>query len=325
MALRYVLVLALVLGAAAARAADDPSAPGPFKTRSEKLPYMSAEATLEALTVVSPVETKTTPRPVVVVVHGWANNGDQYTWLADHLASRGFVVALYTAPFPEEFDVTRWVPNVRSAIDALEAANASRVSDLHGRLDMSRLGLVGHSYGGATSIGVASVDTRVKTLATFAPGTALPARDDFLAYAKNVNVPLLVVSSEIEYVVPTELYGRAAFELAPSRQKELVQIKGAEHVNYADVGFDWVAISLGETTTEGSIPGEKQRAIAGRYATQWLERWLQVTPDPDGAQSRALVEQGMKDGSLMFSETHAPTVQEPSKTQGLVGGVRQRR
>jgi dienelactone hydrolase len=303
----------------------DPSKDGPLAIREDSLTYVAADGSTQTLDLWLPAE-KAGPRPTVLVVHGWGALGSQYVWIAKHLATLGFAAFVYHAPLNVDPDVTDWVNDVESAVNAIAFASAHTGSTFDGELDMSRFALVGHSYGGATSMGVAAIDTRVKTVVAFAPGTAPTSRADFLTSAKKVTVPLLVLSAEDEVVVPTELYGHPAWKAAPSAEKSWLLIKGAEHVNFSDVGFDFKLLNLdGEET----ISGAKQREIASRMATQWLERFLDVVPDPDGSAEVALVkahESDFVEYSLVNPPMKTPDVSAPAptaaaRTGGLTGAL----
>ena len=301
---------------------DDPSRDGSLKIREEHLDYVTADGPTQSLDLWLPA-THAGPRPTVLIVHGWGAVGSQYVWLAKHLATRGFAAAVYNAPLNVQFDVTHWVKDVDSAIDALAAANANPGSTFAGELDMDRFALIGHSYGGATSIGTAAIDTRVKTVVAFAPGTAPTSRAAFLDSAKKVTVPLLVLSAEADVVVPTEQYGHPAWESVVTANKSWLVIKGAEHVNFSDAGFDWKWFT---DAGDGTISGAKQREIASRYATQWVERFLGVVPDPDGSAETALVEAHHADFTeytLVNSHPTAPgeSAAAPTRTGGLAGAL----
>ncbi len=136
---------------------DDPAKDGPLQIREEHMDYQTADGPTQSLDLWLPA-TRAGPRPTVLIVHGWGANASQYVWLAKHLATRGFAAAVYNAPLNVQFDVTHWVQDVESAIDALAAANGDAGCTFEGELDMNRFALIGHSYGGATSIGTAAID-----------------------------------------------------------------------------------------------------------------------------------------------------------------------
>ncbi|MBV9202289.1 MAG: family membership, partial [Alphaproteobacteria bacterium] len=132
--------------------------------------------------------------PVVFMRAGLAALTIDYTSLAEDLASHGYVVVGFDAPYrswivvlpdgrviprapqndadllsgPEQEQlatklVQAWAADTRFALDQLERLNASDASGRFlGRLDMRRVGMFGHSLGGATSLQFCHDDSRCK-------------------------------------------------------------------------------------------------------------------------------------------------------------------
>lgn len=117
------------------------------------------------------------PLPVIVWSHGLGGSRDAYEYLGRHWASKGYVsVHLQHAGSDREVlrtgrpmqamrkaaadpEVARARPlDVRFAVDSLP-----RVAALKGRLDMGRLGIGGHSFGGWTTMAVAGQKFPVRT------------------------------------------------------------------------------------------------------------------------------------------------------------------
>ncbi len=136
------------------------------------LPSPPATTASNALPEVLP--SPPTPSPVVVLSHGLASQRIDLRFLAEHLASYGFAVVVpehvgsdasyqnavsagerYAASNPAEF-IDR-SQDVRLALDELERLSQSDAA-WRDRLDLSRVGLIGHSYGGYTTLAVAGAD-----------------------------------------------------------------------------------------------------------------------------------------------------------------------
>lgn len=137
-------------------------------------------------------EGQTAPRagfPVVLISHGLGSNRHSYTYLAQALARTGFaVVAIEHAGsndeqlnallegraaevIPDE-EFLRRPQEVTGAIDALERIQASG-SSLPIRLDLSRIGIVGQSFGGYTALALAGATFDLETLAAACPPVVL--------------------------------------------------------------------------------------------------------------------------------------------------------
>lgn len=131
--------------------------------------------------------------PVLVFSTGFGNLPSDYTSLIEDIVSHGYVVlgitSTYSAPvvrFPDgrlahylaaaSFPrgpsqairsagnrmVKVWAADVRFAVDRLTQMNSDMKSRFHGRLDLSRLGLFGQSFGGAAAAEACSMDSRCK-------------------------------------------------------------------------------------------------------------------------------------------------------------------
>ncbi|HXH49135.1 MAG TPA: hypothetical protein VNM47_07295 [Terriglobia bacterium] len=131
--------------------------------------------------------------PVLVFSTGYGNLPSDYTTLAEDLASHSYVVLgitnTYSAPvvrFPDgrvanhlaeasfprgpeqairsagDRMVKVWAADMRFAIDSLAQMNSDSKNRFYGRLELSKLGLFGQSFGGAAAAQACSVDLRCK-------------------------------------------------------------------------------------------------------------------------------------------------------------------
>jgi len=132
------------------------------------------------------------PHPVVLMSHGFTGTSTDYTYLAEDLASRGYVVASIShtseataVAFPDGrlekgmlgsyltndwhsdvgtlgFAVAVRFADLKFVLDQLAALNAGGNSNFSGRFDLSRIAIVGHSLGGLTAIRALENEPRVK-------------------------------------------------------------------------------------------------------------------------------------------------------------------
>ena len=119
--------------------------------------------------------------PLVVFSHGYAGFRDQSTFLTARLASWGFIVA---APDHYSRDLTEVlggptgatakttdVQDLKATIALMRAQNASGTSPFYRHVDLSLIGAVGHSAGGAAVEALAATDPQVKTFIGLAGAT----------------------------------------------------------------------------------------------------------------------------------------------------------
>lgn len=107
------------------------------------------------------------PYPSVILSPGFALGSSNYAWLAEHLASYGFVVVAveHQEGFDEELSGL-WRATILRPQDILEVLayldeRTDPGSELGGLIDSQAVAVVGHSYGGYTAL--ASAGARIDT------------------------------------------------------------------------------------------------------------------------------------------------------------------
>ena len=227
------------VGTAAAQSVAAPEAADPWVDAGPYTPDVT----------IGPVHTLYYPRelgargekhPVVVWGNGTGVVPGAYTSLLRHYASHGFIVAAAITPM-SNFAIT-----MRSGIDLVEAQAADPGSVFFGRVDLERIGAVGHSQGGSGAIN-AAVDDRVDTVVAIQPG---PLNDVDL-----IDEPVLYLAGQFDLVVwPTVV--RAMYRDADHVPAEYLELRGAGH--------------FGTGVTGGAMRGP---------STAWLRFWLMDDPD----------------------------------------------
>ncbi len=110
------------------------------------------------------------PVPLVVISHGLASDRQTFAYLAEHLASHGFAVAVVehddislnkfdrvlsgTERFPEPNNLIDQPLDVKSVLDRLEQESATNPR-LRNKLNLREVGVIGQSLGGYTSLALA--------------------------------------------------------------------------------------------------------------------------------------------------------------------------
>ncbi|OBQ09103.1 alpha/beta hydrolase [Anabaena sp. AL09] len=121
-----------------------------------------------------------TNKPVIVFSHGWGSVRTDLRYLAEHLASHGYVVAALEHPgsnetsfkavnqgkkqlvAPQEF-LDR-PGDVSFILDELEKLNQTANSPLQGKLATNNVMVVGYSFGGGTALALAGGELQIENL-----------------------------------------------------------------------------------------------------------------------------------------------------------------
>ncbi|MEN9229920.1 MAG: alpha/beta hydrolase [Thermostichus sp. DG02_5_bins_236] len=146
-----------------------PEQPGEFEWQVEQFQFANPERDTPVLVDIYLPE-GTEPLPLVVISHGIASDRMTFAYLARHLASRGFGVAVlehpgtnvdqvrsFLAGFGSLPGAYEWVARPRDISLLLDALEEKAQQDLShwGRLDLQSVGLFGQSLGGYTVLATA--------------------------------------------------------------------------------------------------------------------------------------------------------------------------
>ncbi|MBK7586415.1 MAG: hypothetical protein IPI67_40280 [Myxococcales bacterium] len=168
-----------------------------------------------------PLDAAHGPYPAVVFVHGTAGFRTQSLAHMEHWASRGFVVVaadhpgLYLGDMLS-FNLTKDLPGDLDKLVAAIGATSEGLGFMKGKLDATRLGMVGHSAGGA-AIGSRGDDAQV--LIPLAAGGSTPGEQ---------LVSTLVMGGLADQVVAYDKT-KAGYTTSPSK-KRLVGLAKAGHL-----------------------------------------------------------------------------------------------
>ncbi len=241
--------------------------------------------------------------PLVVFSHGSQGINTQSTTLMETLASHGFVVvspnhtgntavdAFFTSLVPFEQSAMDRPRDVSFVIDEMLASNASASDPLFGRIDPSRIGVAGHSFGGFTSIATVAgwldipPDPRVRAIAPIAP-LASPFTPEQLA---SVWVPVMILGGTLDTTTPIDPNITRPFQEPLSRRIYRADIEGATHTGFANVceigevlrsigsPDDFIASTVPgwvETCVNPVIPVTEVQRIQNLYVVSFFRRFL---------------------------------------------------
>ncbi len=185
---------------------------------------------------------------LILLAHGYGGSTARFDTIGRYLAAAGYIVAAPAFPLtndqapgghiPGLADAVRQPGDLSFLIDSLGAIRAP----LEARIDIERIGVVGHSLGGATVLALTRrpccTDPRIRASAVVAPVTAL-VEAFFGGYPEPAGPPLLVVNGREDPVVPPdvsrELYAtvigpRALLVLNAASHSDLIEDFGPEEL-----------------------------------------------------------------------------------------------
>ena len=205
--------------------------------------------------------------PVVLMRGGAAAEVAGYTSLAEDLASHGYVVVGFDAPyrstlvvFPDGRVVERtpennaellsgdtqkqlgtklvqtWSSDMSFAVDRLEELNANDPTGrFNGRLDLTRVGAFGHSLGGATALEFCHDDTRCKA------GVDVDGEPLGSALTDGVKQPFLFLLSDHSRESKSETEAveadlRSIYGRLPTESRLWLVLRGGGHYGFSDLG-----------------------------------------------------------------------------------------
>ncbi|MFE9397096.1 dienelactone hydrolase family protein [Streptomyces flavidovirens] len=235
----------------AAQAADNPYERGPAPTTASieapTGPYAVSQTAVSSLgvtgfgggTVYYPTSTSDGTFGAVAVSPGFTASQSSIAWLGPRLASQGFVV--FTIDTLSRYDQ----PDSRgrqllAALDYL-----TERSTVRGRIDSSRLGVMGHSMGGGGSLEAA------KSRPSLQAAIPLTGWNTDKTWPE-IQTPTLVVGADGDTVAPVSSHSEPFYESLPSSlDKAYLELNNATHYT----------------------PNSSNTTIA-KYSISWLKRFI---------------------------------------------------
>lgn len=254
--------------------------------------------------------------PVLIFSHGFLGSRVQNTFLLEELASNGYVVfsvehaawAIGTV-FPDgsivkskesmmsfsskEDDtviLAEWTKDIRFVTDAIVALGDSAQSSMFGgRLDVDRIGIFGHSYGGINAAHAMAADSRLKA------GINMDGYPYGDAHERGgVDRPFLWLSGEgmpsatavtdaqlQEFGLTKEAYKTFYDAIEPRinaivRKGYVMKIKGASHFDFTD--FSLLSPMGKLVGFSGDLPARETHRIIQEYTKQFFDQYVKEDP-----------------------------------------------
>jgi dienelactone hydrolase len=250
--------------------------------------------------------------PVILMRAGLAALTTDYTSLAEDLASHGYVVAGFDAPyrsfvvvFPDGRVIARapqnnadrvsgseqehlanklvqaWSADMSFALDQLERLNTSDPSGRFlGRLDMDRVGVFGHSLGGAEALQFCHDDPRCKA------GIDVDGAPLGRVIGEGVTQPFMFLLGEHQSEPDEETRQvnaniHSIYDRLPTHQRALIMIRGASHYMFSDNAAmlkSPLAMRVMRNLDIVRLDGRRQVAVTAHYISTFFDVYLQGAP-----------------------------------------------
>ena len=250
--------------------------------------------------------------PVILMRAGLAALTTDYTSLAEDLASHGYVVVAFDAPYrssvvvlPDGRVITRapqynadlisgpqreqlasklaeaWSADTSFALDQLQRLNASDPSGRFlNRLDMQRVGVFGHSLGGATALLFCHDDARCKA------GIDLDGEPFGSAVGEGVTQPFMFLLSDHggesgADSLRIDANIRSIYDHLPSSGRLRITIRGASHFRFSDDGaLLKIPLVLSAMHKLGIVrlDGRRQLEVTTHCVSAFFDEYLKGAP-----------------------------------------------
>ena len=244
--------------------------------------------------------------PVILFSHGWNGFNAQNTGQAIELASHGYVVvgvqhtygsvitvfedgtiarnnpsALPSGAPDDEYDAAaqtlarQWAGDLAHTVDFLEEENGDPGSPFYSALNVSRLGVYGHSTGGGAAIQFCGTDARCKALLGMDPFMR-PVSPDVLE--SGVPQPAFFMFSQ-RWADDTDSLNNRRFDQFIVNVPEtlgVISIDGTAHYDFSDLPLlSPLAPRLG---LKGPINGARVTTIINDYLLSFFDQVLKSVP-----------------------------------------------
>ncbi len=250
--------------------------------------------------------------PVVIMRAGGGALTTDYTTLAEDLTSHGYIVVGFDAPyrtwvvvFPDKRVVARpaannpenlnddqanrlinrllpmWTSDTKFVVSQLQQLNAADPSGkFAGRLDMQRLGMFGHSFGGATALQFCHDDIRCKA------GIDIDGAPFGTVVQEGLQQPFMFIFSDHgrEVSDPASRQILADFQSLYGHLPNgrfLITIRGAHHFSFSDQALlksQYLMRALTSVGGFGKLDARRGLTITATYVHTFFDIYLKGAP-----------------------------------------------
>jgi predicted dienelactone hydrolase len=210
------------------------------------------------------------PFPLVVFSHG--NNGIRFQsyFLTEHLASHGMIVVApdhsgntaWDLLFPgTPFETSDRPLDVSLLITRMLERSIDVADPFFGGVDPSRIGVAGHSFGGFTTLAMATgfqdipPDPRVAAIMPISPASSSFSDEDLA----EITAPMLVLGGTSDVTTPVDPQSVRPFAFASSRPRYRVDVEKAGHGSFTNI------CDIADALLGAGIPPFLVELVLGNY------------------------------------------------------------
>lgn len=247
----------------------------------------------DAPNIYLPIE-KTGKLPAVIVIHGYGATKDQMRPTAQLLASHGMIVLVYTAM--DQNQPFQWLDGLVAAFHLLEGENRRPESKIYNRVDFQRIGLLGHSMGGAGVLHSAAMEKpnglqgKIKTVVGMMPyhGTTSAFTDEIAGGKDKLGCDIsttpnatLIISGEVDNT-NEPIGGYEFYQTLKKNKRVFFSLKGTSHIdwmNKSGINSKYYPVAMPVITAWmlTYLCGENQYESYFKEGGLYFEMWVRPT------------------------------------------------
>ncbi len=207
--------------------------------------------------------------PIIVYGHGFVMGVSAYENIWSALVPLGYIVALPTtesgAPSHADFG-----SDLAFLINTLKAEGADNTSPFYQKISATSA-IMGHSMGGGSSFLACENNSIPTVMITFAAANTNPSS---IHAARNVTIPSLIISGELDCVAPPDEHQIPMFDSLSSQCKTYISIKNGGHCYFANYNF--LCTTGEESCYPSGVPLSRaeQQLTAMNFVLPYLDYFL---------------------------------------------------
>jgi len=182
------------------------------------------------------------PYGAVVLVPGYRAPQSIYDWWGPALASLGLAVMIIDTNQPDDAFEARKQAHI-AAVEFLHAENAKADSPIKGRIDTSKIAIMGHSLGGGAALAAAvELGDRIKAVIPLLP-YCCELGQSFTGNYSNLTVPTLIFASAEDTVAAPAQHARALYDsIAAGTPRVYAEFAKGDHNMATNSGEELMAM-----------------------------------------------------------------------------------